>query len=295
VRIFVAGAGGFIGRRTAAFLEAMGHSVVRHVRGENGDLRADDLPEGTEVFVNAAGRLGGPSAGMEDLRRANVEPVRLLAGWVPKGAFLVHLSTPGVAGLRAGGREDDPPAPWGPYEETKAEAERLLASVVPAGHVTILRPDFVYGPGDAHKLALFRQLARGWLPLVGRGLSRIRPTFVDDVASAVGASLPGGPLSGGLYNVGGPEVVTVRDFATMSARAMGRGVWLPAVPRAVYTAAMLLGPLRPPALSASRLELFGRDHFVEIAKAAEAGFSCPTNLREGLRLTVEAYASEGLI
>jgi nucleoside-diphosphate-sugar epimerase len=296
MKVFLVGAGGFIGRRVAALLESCGHEVAAHLWEERGDLTAQAIPEDADVLVNAAGMLGGPKAGIGDLRRANIEPARILAlAASGTGTPLVHLSTPGVTGLVASASEDLPPAPWGAYEQTKAEAEAILREGVPARILTILRPDFVYGPGDRHKLAFFRQVAKGWFPLVGNGGARIRPTFADDAAAAVAASLPGSPLSGGLYNIGGPEVVSIRRFAGLCAESMGRRVRLLAIPPLVYRAAMLLGPLRPPALSASRLALFGRDHFVDTSKASAAGFSPPTPLCEGLRITVASYRAEGLL
>jgi nucleoside-diphosphate-sugar epimerase len=296
MKVFLVGAGGFIGRNLGTLLESSGHSVIRHVWEKEGDLTEEAVPREAEIFVNASGMLGSPSARAADLRRANVEPAGILARASSlSGSPLIHLSTPGVTGLLASATESMPPAPWGAYEISKAEAESLLLSGMRTGLLTILRPDFVYGPGDRHKLAFFRQISKGWFPLIGTGSARIRPTFVLDAAKAVLAAFPGGPLAGGVFNVGGPEIVTVRRLAELSAEAMGIGIRLLLVPRPILTAAMLLGPLRPGALSGSRLALFGQDHFVDTAKASGAGFEALTPLREGLRMTVGAYRSEGLL
>jgi nucleoside-diphosphate-sugar epimerase len=296
MKVFVVGAGGFIGSRICALLAACGHEVVRHVWEGSGDLTERAIPEGVEVLVNSAGRLGSPSVQMDDLRRANVEPARILAAASSRADIpLIHLSTPGVTGLVPSATEDLPPAPWGAYEETKAEAESMLSSAVPARLLTILRPDFVYGPGDMHKLAFFRQVARGWFPLVGKGSAKIRPTYVDDVARAVLAALPGGPLACGLFNIGGPEPVTVRQLAESSAEVLGTRLRILRIPEFVFRAALLLGPLGPTALSASRLALFGRDHYVDASRAAAAGFAPVTSLLDGLRSAIGWFRAEGLL
>jgi nucleoside-diphosphate-sugar epimerase len=296
MRIFVVGAGGFIGGRICSLLSSSGHVVMRHVWEESGDLTAESIPEGADAFVNSAGMLGGPSADACRLRRSNVHPAGILAAASSQRRVpLIHLSTPGVTGLVPSATEDLPPAPWGSYEETKAEAESLLSSDVPAGLLTILRPDFVYGPGDMHKLAFFRQVARGWFPLVGTGSAKIRPTYVDDVARAVLAALPGGPLACGLFNIGGPEPVTVRQLAESSAEVLGTKLRLLQVPEFVFRIALLLGPLGPAALSASRLALFGRDHYVDASRAAAAGFTSVTSLPDGLRSAIGWYRAEGLL
>ena len=296
MRVLVTGAGGFIGRHVVSALRAAGHCVEEHVHRTDGELAPEDVPRGTEAAVNCAGRLGGQGAGPEEMHLANVELPRTLAeACAARGASLVHLSTPGVAGLRAAGREDDPPAPWGVYERTKAEAEDLLEEAMEPGRLTVLRPDFVYGPGDLHKLAMFRQAARGWFPLVGRGEASLRPTFAADVARAVRASLPGGILAGGLYNVGGPEVVSVRELVAAVSSALGRRVVAVPVPRPLLLGLLRLGPLSPGSLSYSRMRLFGEDHWVDTERAEKAGFVCRTGPGEGTRLTVAWYRREGLL
>ncbi|NLP04517.1 NAD-dependent epimerase/dehydratase family protein [Candidatus Fermentibacteria bacterium] len=295
MRVFVAGAGGFIGGAVTALLERYGHEVTAHVRSRDGDVRAGSVPRGTDLVVNSAGRLGGAGVDESALDEGNTAPARVLAGEASRlGIPIVHLGTPGVTGLAAGASEDLPPAPWGPYERSKARAEEVLRSIVPEGMLTILRPDFVYGPGDFHKAALFRQAAKGWFPMVGMGGARIRPTFVLDVARACIEAMPGGRLEGGVFNIGGPEVVTVSELVAAVGRALGRRVLRVPVPRAAFRAAIAIG-LFGRVLSESRYMLFGRDHFVSIEKASSAGFTSCTGLASGLASTVTWLRSEGLV
>lgn len=296
MRILLAGAGGFIGSHLARLLSAEGHEAVPMARPARGAFDPGLFPEGIDAAVNAAGRLGGPGVGRDELAASNTAlPAAMAAVCAGRGIPLVHLSTPGVAGLTGGSREDSPPAPWGPYEESKAEAERLLSGLMPARLLTVLRPDFVYGPGDRHKLSFFRQVRRGWFPLVGGGGARLRPTFVLDVCRAVRESLHGGLIGPGVWNIGGPEVVSVRDLAGAAASSMGVRLVRVPVPAVLFRAALLLGPLAPPQLSKSRLALFGRDHWVDISKASAAGFDPATPLAEGLAATAAWYRAEGLI
>lgn len=296
MRIFLAGAGGFIGGAAARALEAAGHEVLPHRRSTSGDLDRSSIPDTFDVAVNAAGRLGAPGIPRDELRAANTDLPRLVGReCASRGVPMIHLSTPGVAGLVGGSREDSPQAPWGAYEESKAEAEDILSSTVPSELLTILRPDFVYGPGDRHKLSLFRQVRRGWFPLVGRGGARLRPTFAGDVCRAVLTSLPGGILGPGVWNIGGPEVVSVAELVRAVARAEGSRLATIPVPRVLFGIALALGPLAPGQLSRSRLQLFGKDHWVDIAKASGAGFHPETGLADGLSRTVSWYVSEGLL
>lgn len=297
MRIFVTGAGGFIGSRIAMRLKESGHDVKGHSRSLEGDLVRDSIPEDLDAVVNSAGRLGGRDVPLDEMERANAGiPALLVDHCRSSGAHLIHLSTPGVTGLAVEASEDLDYSPWGAYERTKTEGERLVREgLQESGRLTVLRPDFVYGPGDTHKLPLFRQAASGLFPLIGTRGARIRPTFVEDVCSAVQASLPGGPLSGGLYNIGGPETVTVRELAGCIGRHLHRKVLILPVPKLLLRAVLLLGPLAPSRLSRSRLKLLGEDHFVSIQRASSAGFRPAWPVEQGVGETLEWYIGEGFL
>jgi nucleoside-diphosphate-sugar epimerase len=280
-----------------AFLKESGLDVSGHFRAEEGDLDASAIARRPDVVVNCAGLLGGRGFQAEQLRTANTELPGGLARFCEAGnACLVHLSTPGVTGLRAGASEDDPPDPWGDYEASKAAGESALrAAGLPDGALTVLRPDFVYGPGDMHKLRLFRQIGKGWFPLVGNGGAMLRPTFVTDVCRAVEASLPGGILAGRTVNIGGDRVLSVRDLVGAIAGAMSVTARLVRIPRLLFRMALLAGPLKPEALSRSSYRLFGEDHWVSVARAEAAGFRPATGLDSGMAETVAWYREEGLL
>ena len=210
---------------------------------------------------------------------------------------LIHLSTPGIAGLSADITEESPAEPWGDYEKSKYQAEVALRKhyISQSGYLTILRPDFVYGPGDRHKLPFFKQVGKGWLPLIGWKGGRIRPTFVSDVCSAIDNSMPGKCLNTGLFNIGGPEVVSIREFGSLIAQIMGQKLISIPLPRLFYSLALRSGPFKPRSLSRTRLRLFSEDHYVSISKAADAGFTPSISLSDGIGKTLDWYRFEKLL
>lgn len=298
MRIFVTGAGGFIGSSICSHLQAEGHTVHGHVRSRDGDLVPGSVSEQVDLIVNSAGRLGSPSVDRHELTLSNSTlPDTLGAVCQERGIELVHISTPGVTGLVPDASESLQPAPWGPYEETKAEGEALLRKRfrMSDSSLTILRPDFVYGPGDMHKLKLFQQVRRGFMPIIGWNGASLRPTFVNDVCTAVSESLPGGRLNGGLFNIGGPEPLSFRELTSIIASAMGIRLLRMPVPRFIWELALMAGPLRPSSLTRSRVSLFGDDHYVSIDKASSAGFQPSWTVRDGIQTTVAWYLHEGLL
>ncbi len=298
MRIFITGAGGFIGSCISNYLSYKGHEIIEHNRSKNGDLSPDGIPDNSEVIVNSAGRLGSPNVNTSELTQSNAVLPEMLADFCTKKSIhLIHLSTPGVSGLLANASEDLEYNPWGEYELSKMKGEISLREhdSLPSHLLTVLRPDFVYGPGDMHKLELFKQVQKGWFPLIGFNGARIRPTYCADVCRAVNASLPGGCLNGGLYNIGGPEVLKFRDFILKTALSMGIKLKILPVPRLFFFLALKLGPLCPRALSESKYKLFGTDHFVSISRAEKAGFYPEYDVKKGVDKTGSWYRENRIL
>ncbi len=298
MKIMVTGAGGFIGSSILEHLLNCGHTAEGHIRSEKGNLTETSLPADVDVIVNAAGKLGLPNVDITELAASNSKLPLILADFCAEHQIhLIHLSTPGVTGLHSDIKEDAPYDPWGEYEKTKADGEILLRKhpLSIENMITVLRPDFVYGPCDMHKFELFNQIRKGWLPLIGFDGASIRPTYCADVCRAVEASLPGGCLSGGLFNIGGSEVLSIRKFSLKIASSMGVKLRILPVPRLFFYLTLKLGPLCPGALSASKYKLFGTDHYVSISRAEKAGFSPEWSTTCGIDKTVSWYRAEGLL
>jgi NADH dehydrogenase len=59
------------------------------------------------------------------------------------------------------------------------------------------------------------------LPLIGGGVTKLQPVFVDDVAEAVVRCLDD-KACGQLYELGGPEIATMRDIMAYVLSVIGR-------------------------------------------------------------------------
>jgi len=114
------------------------------------------------------------------------------------------------------------------YQQTKAEAEAAVRQHVP--DATILRASLVFGPEDQF-FNRFAGMARlsPVLPLMG-GDTRFQPVYVGDVAEAVARSLEGGEARGQTYELGGPEIVTMREIFDLVMQETGRDRFVLPVP-----------------------------------------------------------------
>jgi len=112
---------------------------------------------------------------------------------------LVHISAIGA----------DPESPSA-YARSKAEGEAAVREAFPGA--VILRPSVVFGPEDDffNRFAALARIAPA-LPLIGGGNTKFQPVFAGDVAKAVVAGLTGKATSGAPYELGGPEVLTLKE------------------------------------------------------------------------------------
>ncbi len=109
------------------------------------------------------------------------------------------------------------------YLGTKLCSEIIAESYTPFMNVVVLRFFFVYGPGQKQGMLIPRlvQSVMNGKPITLQGIDgvRINPTYVDDAVAAIKRSLE---ITGShKVNVGGPEVLSLRDIGEIVGKAVG--------------------------------------------------------------------------
>ena len=151
---------------------------------------------GADAVVNLVGVLKGDFDAIHRKGAANVAAAAKAAG---VGA-LVHISAIGA----------DPQSASG-YGRSKGEGEAAVRTAFPGA--TIIRPSIVFGPEDAF-INRFARLATiaPMVPVIG-GAAKFQPVYVVDLARAIAsAAVDPGTHAGKTYEIGGPEVVTMREL-----------------------------------------------------------------------------------
>jgi NADH dehydrogenase len=107
------------------------------------------------------------------------------------------------------------------YAQTKAFGEAAVRQALP--DAIILRPSVIFGPEDQF-FNRFAAMARIMpvLPLIGGGETKLQPVFAGDVATAIALALDGKAKPGTIYELGGPEVATLRQIITFVLTVTGR-------------------------------------------------------------------------
>jgi nucleoside-diphosphate-sugar epimerase len=210
VRIAVGGGRGFLGGAIGRALAAAGHDVLGFGREGPPGGHADAL-------VWAGGRREDDLAAN---RAAHVAaPLTAALGLAPR--TLVYLSSAEIyGGAPVPFREDGPIDPRTPYAIAKREGEETLAALAPS--VYVVRPGVVYGPGQAPRMLIPRVLQAvraGETIALTDGTQTRDFLHVDDLVELVTCLLFDDP-SPGTYNAGTGVETSVRDAATMLARAI---------------------------------------------------------------------------
>jgi NADH dehydrogenase len=173
-------------------------------------------------------------------------------------ARLVHVSAIGA----------DPDSP-SLYGRSKAAGEQAALAAVPSA--TILRPSVVFGPEDqfTNRFAGLATVSPV-LPLIGGGATKLQPVYVGDVATAVADAVDGKTRPGAIYELGGPEVLTMREVIELILVTIDRRRMLVSLPFALAQRQALLLQFAPGALKLTpdQVALLRSDNVVSEAATA---------------------------
>jgi 2-alkyl-3-oxoalkanoate reductase len=254
MRVFIAGAGGTVGRQLVPLLVERGHEVVASTRSsrkhdELGELGAepvvmDGLDAGSvaeaiahaqpEVVVHQMTALGhGVDLRHFDRSFAETNRLRtegtdhLLAAAAASGARRVVAQSftgwPNARGPKAPQTENDPLDPAPPNEQRESLAairhlERAMLDASPLEGV-VLRYGSFYGPGTsvADELAALIRARR--FPVVGGGHGVWSFVHIADAAAATVAAIEGG--APGIYDIVDDEPAPVSEWLPYLAARLG--------------------------------------------------------------------------
>jgi uncharacterized protein YbjT (DUF2867 family) len=233
--ILVAGGTGFLGAAIVRELAGRGHRVAVLSRrpeavaplfpGVAVEARAGDVTEPSSLSP----ALRGVDSVVQAVQFPGSPVERPSRGWTfrdvdARGTANV-VAAAGVAGVRrvlylSGVGAD--PASDRPWFRAKAMAEAAVAGGAPAH--TIVRPSWVYGPGDRslNLLARTLRLLPAIFPQLGTGQQRINPVWIGDLARAVALALESGEAAGASFEIGGPLTYTMDAIVATLMDAIGR-------------------------------------------------------------------------
>jgi len=214
------GGSGFIGTQLTQELARRGYAVRVAVRRPDlaGHVRMFGFPgqvqpvqanlrfpdsiaaamSGSDVVINLVGIAY--EKGRQRFGAVHIQGARTVAAAARAAGVgtLIHMSALGAE-----------PRSASAYMRTKALGEAEVLKAFP--QAIVIRPSVVFGPRDGF-FNRFGFLARTFpvMPLIGGG-TRLQPVYVGDVAEAIAKAADGMVRSGKVYELGGPEIVTMEE------------------------------------------------------------------------------------
>jgi len=219
----------------------LGHRIVRHLRSHGFPVRiasrhpdqghrlfgpddpqlqsvGADIHDERSVADALAGAYGAVNAvslyvehGQETFHSVHVESAQRVAAQALRAGVdrLIHISGIGADA-----------ASQSRYIRKRGEGE--LAVRAAFADVLFIRPAVMFGPDDAfltNILRLLRELPV--YPMFGRGLTRLQPAYVEDVAEAIGRVMQRAETPSTIFGLGGPRIYSYEEFLRAVAHQAG--------------------------------------------------------------------------
>jgi uncharacterized protein YbjT (DUF2867 family) len=176
-------------------------------------------------------------------------------------------------------------APDAPYHWFRSKWRAETAVRESGLTYVIFRPSWVFGPGDK-ALNRFLSMSRllPFVPLIGNaGKQMLQPVFVVDVARAVAAAVESSAADNQTFDIGGPEVLSMKEIVRTALAAAGRKRVLLAAPKPLMKAlASVLQFLPGRPLTPDAVDFITMDALADPAQVQERLGLKMTPLREAL-------------
>lgn len=324
-RAFVTGGTGFVGSHLIRRLISEGWHVkalvrpgsdISQLKNPNVEIVYGDLAElsleqeilkDVKVVFHIASVIGSYNTPLSTYWKVNVEGTRNLLSSL-EGIDLdtfVYCSSVAVYGKLANipSNESSPCRPHNMYAKTKYEAERIVLSSLEKGFpVSIVRPSWIYGPGDRRTLKLFKAIKNKRFFIIGNGKTLIHPVYVEDVVKGLLNCARKREAIGNVYIIAGEKPIELDNLIKIIAELLKVRIPKIKVPVLVGRFTALLMELifdairKEPPLSRRRLDFFLSHQSFDISKAVyEIGYKPDFDIYSGMRTTIEWYLENGYL
>jgi NADH dehydrogenase len=283
--IAVFGGTGFLGRRVVRHLRNGGFSVriaSRHpYRGDELFALDDpqlqsvkaDIHDDRSVVHTLAGAYGAVNAvslyvehGTETFHSVHVESAQRVAIQARRAGVERFAHVSGIGADAAS-----------PSLYIRMRGEGELAVRAAFADAFLIRPAVMFGPDDSFLTAIVTLL--GWLPIYpmfGRGLTRLQPAYVEDVAEAITTALQWTEKHPVTFECGGPRVYSYEELLKAVADEANLKPTLIPIPFAAWHVLAWFAEMLPsPPVTRNQVEQMQVDNVTsrEMPRFAELGIS----------------------
>lgn len=216
----------------------------------------------------------------------------------------VHISSLAAVGPGAKDKpvdEETKPTPITPYGRSKLLGEEAALAVSDVLPVTIVRPPAVYGPRDYALYEMFKAIAKGFSPSIGKYDKQISLIHVFDLVDGIILAGESDQSSGRTYFISSEEIYSYNRLVDLLGKIFNRRVRAFAIPKGLAYGVAAVAEItsaitrRPPVMNRDKVTDFSQECWgcsIERAKK-ELGYEQQIPIEEGLRSTIAWYQKEG--
>lgn len=329
LKLFVTGATGMVGIHIVQHMLNRGHEVTAMVRRSSDtsklkvlpgklDIRTNELDnasslgnlmKGHDVVIHCAGSVD-PHATRDEIFGINVNGTEIaLRSAIDAGIKqFIHMSSLSVITGQDDQYDVDENAPLRTcgeaYADSKVEAEKLVISLAGTHdmQVTILRPGFIYGPGErAWMPRLINNIRTKKAMLIDGGTKETNVIYIGNLCLAAELALLNTKSYNRVYNLTDGQKVSKKQLFDAIADGMGMPritkTMPSAIARPVCELISKIAPMLPPEkrqglsrFSRAAYRLAGINQGFSIARAEqELGYVNRTPFEEGMAKTLEQF------
>ena len=282
MKVLITGGTGFIGSHVRDELLARPEMddgrILRMTRRPAGKTDGDERCEFVAGDVRDAGSLVRATAGVDAVIHCVQFPNHPVEN-ASKGYTYLEIDAKGTErlvdackanGVRrivyfsGAGTSPDRPQSW---FKAKVIAERAIRE---SGiEYVILRPSWIYGPDD-RSLNRFVSFVRNLpvVPVIGDGTNLVQPVSIFDVAKVAAAALFEAEATNRVFELGGPEELTMDELIGRVQGALGTHRWLMHQPALLMKVASIPMQLLPtPPLSPQAIDFILQEAHVDSTPA----------------------------
>jgi nucleoside-diphosphate-sugar epimerase len=321
-RVLVTGATGLVGVAAARKAAEQGYRVRAMVRATSdrselqklgvemveADLGVPDslppLVDDVDVVIHTAAHVGdwGPAEKYRAINVVGLEHLLAAAERAGKLRRWVQVSTLGVYQARHHYGTDETESPdvagLDGYTRTKAEAEVLLRQHIDQNELpaVIVRPGFIYGPGERHWLpGVVEKIQTGKMKLVGDGRKVLNNVYVGNLVDAIFLAVEKEGIVGEVFNVRDERLVTREELIYTIADYLGKPhprkvpEWVArGVVGIIEGLAKLRGATEAPLLTRARIKFLTLNLDFSIEKAKRVlGYQPRVDFKEGIKESLD--------
>ncbi len=149
------------------------------------------------------------------------------------------------------------------YHRTKFAAEQIVKG---SGlRWTIFRPSWIFASGDEMSRTIKAAINRPFVPLIAGGRAHVQPVALDDVCACVVRSLGLPETQGKIYELGGPDRISVKEILEQAASSAGRKIHTMAIPTwMVRPVVGVLQRFQSFPLTVDQLRMLSQDNVCEV-------------------------------